>query len=160
MENENENENDNENENENDWLSDYTTMDVGGNFLIIHNAFKYIFTIDLSKKPDEVKKQYEGEDAGTKFQWHIILFNFEVMSKNKEKNLKKQKPEKYEKIMDMELNENYILELPKGATKNLAIFLKANKYHNNTLITMTRSGTEFDTKYYFEIATENDIKIN
>lgn len=160
MENENNSESDNEDYNEDDWLSDYTTMDVGGNFLIIHNAFKYIFTIDLSKKPDEVKKQYEGEDAGTKFQWHIILFSFEVISKNKEKNLKKQKPEKYEKIMDMELNENYILELPKGATKNLAIFLKANKYHNSTLITMTRSGTEFDTKYYFELATENDIKTN
>ncbi len=56
----------------------------------------------------------------------------------------------------MDLNENYILELPKGATKNLAIFLKEKNYKDNTLITMTRSGDSFDTKYHFAIATEDE----
>jgi hypothetical protein len=146
-----------ENQEKKGWVDDLTKIDVGGNYLTIHNAFKYIFSIDLSKKPKEVDKQYKGKDAGTKYQWHVTLFNFEKVSPSGASYLKEEKPKKYKKIMNLESGQDYILELPKGATKDLAIFIKEKNYDSDQLISMTRTGDGFKTKYHFSIATEEEL---
>jgi hypothetical protein len=141
----------------NDWVEELSNLEIGGEYLTIHNAFKYIISIDLGEKPKEVQKTYKGKDAGTRFQFTATLFNLEIIDKELASELKEEKPDKFEKIMNMEAGEEKVLELPKGATKEFAKFIKEKDLTSKQLIALTRSGEGWQTEYNFRLANEEEL---
>ena len=65
-------------------------------------------------------------------------------------------PDKCEQIEVQELNKAHVLELPKGATKELAQFILDNKVKKLTQISIKRSGEKAKTKYHFTLPIDSE----
>jgi len=135
-----------------EWLEKLSKMDVGGgDFLSIANGFEYILSINTEIEPREVEKTWEGKPSGSKFQWRSNLFDLKIDQPILSEALKLTNLKKWEKIMSIKKGSDYILELPKGASRDLAEFLLKQK-KKNILISMIRTGEKNSTKYNFKLA--------
>jgi len=129
-------------------LEEMSKMEVGSNFLRFDNGFEFTFQI-VNFEPEEVEKDYQGKKAGSKFQWKILLKAISIVNKKITDYIQETNKEKYEKILSQELNKNYLLELPKTASKELAIFCLENQIKISNSIKMSRTGEKSSTKYLF-----------
>ena len=132
-------------------LEELAKMNVGGNFLRFDNGWEFTFQI-VDFEPEEVEKEYQGKKAGTKFQWRIILKDIQVQNQKIVDYKQEINNEKYLKIITQEKNTSYILELPKGATKQLSQFCLDNEVKTNTIIVFHRTGDKAQTEYHFYLA--------
>jgi len=136
----------------NEWLEKLSKMDVGGgDFLTLANGFEYIFSIKTEIELREVEKTYEGKPSGTKFQWRCNLFDLKIEQPVLSEALKLTNLKKHEKIMSIKKGQDYILEIPKGASRDLAEFLLKQE-KKDILISMIRTGEKNTTKYNFKLA--------
>ena len=136
-------------------LKELAQMNVGGNFLRFDNGWEFIFQV-VNFEPIEVDKEYQGKKAGTKFQWNILLKDIKINNKKIVDYKTEINPEKSELIISQELNNAYTLELPKGATKELAKFIIDNKVKKLTEISMVRKGEKANTTYHFAFPIDLD----
>lgn len=129
-------------------LEELAKMNVGGNFLRFDNGWEFIFQV-VNFEPEEVDKEYQGKKAGTKFQWNVLLKDIKINNQKIVDYKSEINPEKSELILAQELNKAYTLELPRGATKELAKFIIDNKVKKSNPISMVRKGEKSDTTYHF-----------
>jgi len=129
-------------------LEEMAKMEVGGNFLRFDNGFEFTFQI-ANFEPEKVDKEYQGKKAGEKFQWRILLKDITVINKKITEYLQEINKEKYDKIIKQDLNKAYLLELPKSASKELAVFCLENQIKLSDSIRMSRIGEKSNTKYLF-----------
>lgn len=129
-------------------IEELAKIEVGGNFLRFDNGFEFNYQI-VNFEPEEVEKEYQGKKSSSKFQWKILLKDITIINKKITDYIQEVNPDKYEKILAQELNKSYILELPKTASKELAIFCLENQIKVSDQIKMTRTGDKTNTKYLF-----------
>ena len=129
-------------------LEEMAKKEVGGNFLRYDNGFEFTFQI-VSFEIEEMEKEYQGKKSGTKYQWRILLKNISIINNKIVDYIKEVNPEKYDKIVNQETNKTYVLELPKTASKDLAIFCLDNQIKISDQLKMTRTGEKAATKYLF-----------
>ncbi len=140
-------------------LEELAKIEVGGNFLRFDNGFEFAFQI-VNFEPEEVEKEYQGKKS-TKFQWKILLKDITVINKKITDYIQEVNPDKYKKILAQELNKSIVLELPKTASKELAIFCLENQTKVSDQVKMTRTGEKSNTKYLFnkkELRENNEIE--
>jgi len=130
-------------------LEEVAKIKIGGNFLRFDNGFEFAFKL-VNFEPNEVEKEYQGKKSGTKFQWFILLQDIAIINKKIADYIQEINSEKYNKIVGQELNKEYILELPKTASKELAIFCLENQIKTSDRVFMTRTGEKSNTKYIFK----------
>ena len=134
-------------------LKELAKMSVGGNFLRFDNGWEFIFQV-VNFEPIEVEKEYQGKKAGSKFQWNVLLKDIKINNQKIVDYKTEINPEKSELIIAQEFNKAYTLELPKGATKELAKFILDNKVKKLTQISMVRKGEKSNTTYHFALSLD------
>lgn len=134
-------------------LKELAKMSVGGNFLRFDNGWEFIFQI-VNFEPIEVEKEYQGKKAGHKFQWNILLKDVRINNQKIVDYKMEINPDKSKKITEQEFNTAYTLELPRGATKELAQFILDNKVKHSTEISMVRKGEKSNTTYHFALSLD------
>ena len=133
-------------------LEDVANMEVdAGSFLKIDNGYSFIFQIPnpMEQELPEVEKTFEGKKAGTKIQWRVLLKEVKIQNLKiveYKRELNKEKCDKIEKQQD---NKVYTLELPKGASKQLAKYILDQGAKSTQALKMWRTGEGFQTKYNF-----------
>jgi len=139
-----------------EWLDDLANLDVGsGNFIPSAEGLIVIFTlVDHTEAPLEVKKTFDGKDAGVKKQWKVFLHGLEFHKDAYREILSDKKPDKLKKIEDFPKNIEAILELSKTASKELAKFMIAEKITSKDVVRYLRLGDSFDTEYKFRKANK------
>ena len=144
-----------EEEENNKWFDDMYGDLAGmaiGSFLPVASGYRYDFKVAPDKKPEhEPKSVRDGKEFGERWKWEILLMDFAVVKKSYAEILKDENPRKHERIMNLQLNEVYILSLGKKATAQLAQFLRENGL---VKVRMVRSGSGFQTVYKFTEAAE------
>jgi len=86
-----------------------------------------------------------------KFQWRVILKDIQIQNQKIVDYKQEINPDKFDKIVSQEKNNLYILELPKGATKELALFCLDKKVNTTNLLSFYRTGDKNKTAYHFAL---------
>ncbi|KKK97736.1 hypothetical protein LCGC14_2649790 [marine sediment metagenome] len=133
-------------------LEELANISVGGNFLRYSNGFKFLFNI-VDFEPEEVikpaYKPTEKKKTQRKFQWRVLLKAIKIGNPIVMDYLNEVDPAKTKSIQEQEINNAYLLELPPGASKQLAQYCIDEKIKISDTIEMLRTGDKQTTKYAF-----------
>ena len=131
-------------------LEELAKISVGGNFLRYSNGFIFSFNI-VDFEPEQVLKPAYKDKTKTqrKFQWRVLLKNIRIGNPIVIDYLNEVDAVKTKAIQEQEINNAYVLELPPGASKQLAQYCIDEKIKISDTIEMVRTGDKQTTKYAF-----------
>lgn len=147
-----------ENQEKKPWYEDASTAPIAGSpFLPIGNGFEYYLKFEDINSPEqdqEVEKQDLQGRTIKKYWYKVVLAGVRVANKTLVDALQYEYPEKVERIKALKAKEEYILELPKTARRDLGIFILKSKLKSGEAFSMMRTGKGGRTRYVFKRLSE------